>query len=183
MRTTRRRSLIVGTMLSLAGLLLVPTTAGAAGPEHGNFSGTATNVDLCGFTTTLTFRGVDNFFPVFDSSGNIVAFKDTHQERDVYTAANGKSVVDHFVQQVTATFTANPDGTTTFVATYKGLPEQLSTPNGPVLTQDVGLATIVYVFDSSDNLISVTPIVEHGPHPDLGSGFSLFCQVVTAALS
>jgi hypothetical protein len=144
---------------------------------------TQPNVDLCGINTTLAFQGVDNFFPVFDSSGNLIAFKDTHQEQDTFTAANGKSVTDHFAQNVTGTFTTNPDGTMTQVFTYKGLPEQISTPNGPVLTQDAGIITFVVLFDRSGNFISQTVTVENGPHPNADSGFTLFCQVVTAALS
>jgi hypothetical protein len=188
MRLTHRLSLILGTVVSLAsllaGLIVLPATAHAAPTvQHVNFSGTATGVDLCGINTTLAFEGVDNFFPVFDSSGNLIAFKDMHQEQDTFTAANGKAVTIHTADQVTATLTLNPDGTFTQVITFKGMPEQIKTPNGPVLTQDVGIATFVRLFDSSGNFISQTVIVEKGPHPDLDSGFTVFCQVITAALS
>jgi hypothetical protein len=77
----------------------------------------------------------------------------------------------------------NSDGTFTIVSTFKGLPEQLSTPHGPVHTQEVGFIQFVNVFDSTFNLISQTITVENGPHPDADSGSTLFCQVVTAALS
>ena len=106
-----------------------PPPAKAAGPEHSNFSGTQPGVDACGITTTLTFRGVDNFFPIFDASGNLIGYKDTHQERDVFTAANGKSIENHFAQEVTASsFTTNADGSSTAEFTYKGLLWQISTP-------------------------------------------------------
>jgi hypothetical protein len=184
---TRRLALILGTILSLlsllAGVLVMPGRAQAAGPEHTNFSGTATGVDACGITVTVAFAGVDNFFPVFDSSGTLISVKDTHEERDTLTAANGKSVESHTAFQTTSSLTVNPDGTVTIVSTFKGLPEQLSTPNGPVLTKDVGFIRFVNVFDSSFHLISQTITVENGPHPDADSGSTLFCQVVTAALS
>jgi hypothetical protein len=167
----------------VATALILPATARAAAPIHHNFSGTMPGVDLCGITTTLAFSGVDNFSPVFDSSGNLIAFMDTHQEMDVFTAANGKSIENHFAAQLTRTFTTNPDGTLTVVSTFKGLPEQLSTPNGPVLTQDAGVITFLDLFDSAGNFISETVLVENGPHPEADSGFTLFCQVVTAALS
>jgi hypothetical protein len=167
------------TLLALA--LALPTAARAATPSHTNFSGTAPGVDLCGITTTLTFSGVDNFWPILDSSGNQIAFKDTHQEKDVATAANGKSIEDHIAVQQIATSTTNPDGTFTEVDTFKGVPQQLSTPHGPVLTQGDGLITFVDQLDKDGNVISQTIVVDNGPHPDADG--SLFCQIVTAALS
>jgi hypothetical protein len=174
---------MLGFVLSLVGLLIVPATAQAAGPQHVNFSGTATNVDLCGINTTLAFEGVDNFFPVLNSSGNLIAFKDTHQEQDTFTAANGKSVITRTAFQETSSLTVNPDGSFTVLFTYKGKPEQIATPHGPVVSQDVGIATFVNLFDSSGHLISQTVLVDKGPHPDLESGFTLFCQVVIPLLS
>jgi hypothetical protein len=163
--------------------MAMPGRAHAAGPEHTNFSGTASGADVCGITVTVAFQGVDNFFPVFDSSGTLIYVKDSHEERDTLTAANGKSVATHVANQSTASLTVNPNGTITIVSTFKGVPEQVSTPHGPVLTQDVGFIQFVNVFDSSFNPISQTITVENGPHPDADSGSMLFCQVITAALS
>lgn len=186
MHSPRRLLLLCGTLATLvsllAGFVVLPASAHAAAPQHVNFSGSG-SVDLCGMTVTVAFKGVDNFFPVFDSSGNLIAFKETHQEQDTFTAANGKSIDEHVAQNETSTLTANPDGTFTEVFTYKGLPEQLLAPNGPVLTQDAGLITFVDLFSSTGQFISQTITVENGPHPDADSGSTLFCQVVTAALS
>jgi hypothetical protein len=187
MHLNPRPSLLLGTTLLLMSLLvgavIVPDTAQAAAPQHVNFSGTVPNVDLCGITTTVMYSGVDTFTPVFDSSGNLIAFKDLHQEQDTYTAANGQSVTVRTAGQHTGSLTMNPDGTVTFVSTSKGMPEQISTPNGPVLTQDVGFVSTIFLLDSSGNIISSTIIIENGPHPEKDSGFALFCQVVTDALS
>jgi hypothetical protein len=167
----------------LAVALVLPATAKAAGPQHSTFSGTATGVDVCGISTTLTFSGADNFWPVFDSSGNLVAFTDNHQEHDVFTAANGKAVEVHFAQRATNTFTANPDGTFTQVFNLRGLLEQVSAPSGPVLTQSAGMLVFVDVLDSSGDLLSQTFTVEKGLQPEADSGFTLFCQTVTPLLS
>jgi hypothetical protein len=188
MRLTSRLFRPLGTVLlplsMLAGVAALPTGVSAAAPQHVNFSGTIPNVDLCGFNTTLTYSGVDTFTPVFDSAGNLVAFKDLHQEQDTYTTTNGQSITIHSGGMQTGTFTLNPDGTlATTLITYKGLPEQLKTPNGPVLTQDAGIITFFNLFDSSGNFISQTVTAESGPHPEADSGFTLFCQAVTAALS
>ncbi len=171
-------------LLALPTLALnLPSAARAAAPTHVNFSGTEPGVDLCGITATVTYSGVDNFWPIYDASGNLIAFKDTHQELDVFTAANGTSVENHFANQQTAVVTPNPDGSSTAIETYKGLPEQISTPNGPVLSRDVGLITFLDTLDSSGNLIAQTITVDKGPHPDAESGGTLFCQTVIAALS
>jgi len=131
----------------------------------------------------LTYSGTDTFSPVFDSAGNLIAFKDLHQEQDTYTAANGKSITVHFAGFQTLTLTMNLDGTSTGVVTDKGLQEQLKAPNGGVLTADMGIIIFTNLFDSSGNFISQTVNVVAGPHPEADSGFTLFCQVVTAALS
>jgi hypothetical protein len=183
MKLARVPRLLLPALLALA--LILPATAKSAGPQHVNFSGTIADVDPngCGITGTFAFRGVDNFWPVFDSSGNLIAFKANHEETDVLTAANGKSVQIHFADQETASATTNPAGTFTVVRNFKGLPVQLSTPNGPVLLRDAGLITFVDQFDSAGNFLSETITVDKGPHPDAESGGSLFCQVITAALS
>jgi hypothetical protein len=49
--------------------------------------------------------------------------------------------------------------------------------------QGDGLITFVDQFDSSGNFISQTIVVDNGRHPNAESGFTLFCQIVTAALS
>jgi hypothetical protein len=168
----------------LAGFVIIPTTAHAAGPMHITLSGTQTGVDVCGITVTLSIKGVDNYSSVLDSSGNLIAFTDTHQERDTYTAANGRSVASSLAQHVTGTLTPNPDGTFTLLETFNGLAEKISTPNGPVLTRDAGLVSVEFVVDSSFNFLSgPTILVQAGPHPELDSGFTLFCQIVKPLLT
>jgi hypothetical protein len=187
MQLSSIRFRVLGSLLlplsMLAGVAALPTGVSAAAPQHVNFSGTQSNVDVCGIPVTVTYSGVDNFWPVFDSSGNRIAFKDTHQEQDTFTAANGQSITLHVAAQETQTTTTNPDGIVTVVSTYKGLPEQIETPNGPVLTQDAGLITFVDTFDAAGNFLSDTISVENGPHPEADSGGALFCQVVTAVLT
>jgi hypothetical protein len=187
MRLTSRPFRIVCTLLLpvsvLAGIAALPTGASAAAPQHVNFSGTILNVNLCGINTTLTFSGVDTFTPVFDSSGNLIAYKDLHQETDTFTAANGQTFTNHAAGQQTSTFTMNPDGTFTQTFVDKGLQEQLKGSSGGVVTADVGIITFVNQFDSSGNFLSQTVTVVAGPHPEANSNFTLFCQVVTAALT
>src|SRR5215207_9630734 len=81
----------------------------------------------------------------------------------------------------------NGDGTVTFVATVKGLPEKLKIPHGPTLSRDAGIVTQTTTFlvnpDGSLTFVSSSFSNEKGPHPDLESDFELFCQVVIRALT
>jgi hypothetical protein len=81
----------------------------------------------------------------------------------------------------------NPDGTITFMTTFIGVPEKVQILHGPVLSLDVGAATITRTFSVDENGEIVELVSEelsglHGPHPDLLSGFSLFCDEVTPYL-
>lgn len=188
MHVPRHHSLLLGIALSLVALIggsmIAPTAVHAAQPQHINFSGTATNVNLCGINTTLAYSGVDNFTPSFDASGNLVFYKDLHQETDTYTAANGRSITIRTAGVNTGTFTTNLDGTFTQVFTDNGLQAQIQTSNGPVLTKDVGVIVFTWLYDSGGTFISLTTNVVAGPHPIATSpDFALFCQVVTSALS
>jgi hypothetical protein len=69
----------------------------------------------------------------------------------------------------------NADGTVTFIDTFKGLPEKLSIAGGPTLT------TTLSSLDG--DVVSQTFSGEHGPHPDLESGFEVFCNVLIPALT
>jgi len=176
--------------LVLAGALAL--TFGAAGGafaaapvvnEHTNFADTFRD-KVCGIRGTSTVRGVDNFKLYADGT-----FRDTSRARQVFTARNGKSVVFFAAGQVTGLNDPiqNADGTITFINTFKGLPEKLSIAGGPTLSRDAGKVTIATTFRPLPNgdlqFVSQTVSGEHGPHPDLDSGFEVFCNVLVPALT
>ena len=70
----------------------------------------------------------------------------------------------------------------TFVKTYTGLPEKLSIPGGPGLSLDAGVVTVATTLrplpTGELEFVSQTFFGERGPHPDLESGFELFCEVL-----
>jgi hypothetical protein len=67
---------------------------------------------------------------------------------------------------------------------FKGLPERIQTANGPVLLRDAGFVTFADTFDLETNeFISSEITVNKGPHPDLDSDFTLFCEVLSEALT
>ena len=80
-------------------------------------------------------------------------------------------------------------GTVTITTTYGGLFEKLSITQGPTLSRDAGTVTLIDVYeytgdpnDPVGDSISETVSGLHGPHPDLLSGFTVFCDVVVPYL-
>jgi hypothetical protein len=64
-------------------------------------------------------------------------------------------------------------------------PQARSFPgDGPVLSRDAGFVTFNDTFDATTgDFLGETFSPENRPHPDLDSGFTLFCDVIVAALS
>jgi hypothetical protein len=162
----------------------VPLPPHRSSNEHNRFTETFTE-EVCGIPGTTTVSGVDNFKLYADGT-----FRDTYRVRAVFTAdESGKSVVILAAGQATGLDEPiqNPDGTITFITTSKGLPEKISILGGPTLLRDAGVVTVVdtvrQVGEDEFELVSQTFFGEHGPHPDLESGFELFCEVVVPALT
>ena len=113
----------------------------------------------------------------------------------VFPAANtGKSTTLSFAGPVTQASPPVIDqlaGTVTITTTDGGLFERLSITGGPMLSRDAGSVTLVDVYGYTgdpanpvdfNDLISETVSGLDGPHPDLLSGFSIFCDVIVPYL-
>jgi hypothetical protein len=182
-----RRATVPKLALVLAGALALTIGASggasAAAPivnEHNMFTDTFAD-QVCDIPGTSTVNVVDNFKLYADNT-----FLETARIRQVFTAENGKAVVIFAAQQVTgpADPIQNADGTVTFINTFKGLPEKLSIAGGPTLSRDAGVVTVTTTLSSLDgDVVSQTFSGEHGPHPDLESGFEVFCNVLIPALT
>ncbi len=140
---------------------------------------------LCGIKGTSVVRGVDNF----QLSANNT-FTDNLSLNQTFTAtASQKSVVLHVADHVTGLDGPidNGDGTVTFITTFRGLPEQVRIANGPLLFRDAGTVTLTTTFavgaDGNFTLVSQTISGLHGPHPDLTSNFTLFCNALIPGLT
>jgi hypothetical protein len=141
----------------------------------GNFS-----ANVCGIPVDATFSNVDNFFLFADGSS-----KDTFSFTVTFTnPVNGKAVTASMAGQVVNQAIVNEQANTvTFITTFKGLPEKIQTPHGPVLSRDAGFITFTATFDlTTGDLISTATTVNNGPHPEADSDFALFCEVITDAL-
>ena len=184
----RRLFILVGLCGALLTALVLPASGVAAkivAHFHESFTEVVPNDEICGISGTSVLRGMDNV-QVFANG----TFKDESTFRAIFTAAeSGKSVELFVANQVSGTEEPidNGDGTITFVATVKGLPEKLKIPHGPTLTRDAGIVTQATTFlvnpDGSLTFVSSSFSNEKGPHPDLESDFELFCQVVVPALT
>ena len=80
-------------------------------------------------------------------------------------------------------------GTVTIMTTAGGLYERLSITDGPTLSRDAGIVTLVDVYaytgvpsNPVGDFISESLSGLHGPHPDLLSGFTVFCDVIVPYL-
>jgi hypothetical protein len=176
---------VVAVLGAVALALGVVVSAGAKGaPIHTQVSFTAP-FDECGIQGTAQVQGVDIFWPVFDGDGNVVSFKDNAQIKQTFTA-NGKTLVVAAAGQHTGFASGDFNGLITFTDNYRGLPERIYAPGGPVLTRDAGIVTQVTVVDFSTNpdgdVVSSTITLEKGPHPEADADFNLFCQVFTQVL-
>jgi hypothetical protein len=75
-------------------------------------------------------------------------------------------------------------GTITFLTSFQGLPEKLQPANGPVLLRDAGIITFADTFDlETGDFISSEVLVNNRPHPEADSDFTLFCNVISEALT
>jgi hypothetical protein len=142
--------------------------------------------NVCGFLGTTAIRRTS----VFRDTGNGTYFRNLTFFA-VFTADNGKSATLSFLgpEKQTSLVIDEQAGTVTTVTTYGGVFEKLSITRGPTLTRDAGIVTLVdvweYTGDPNDpvgDLISETMSGLHGPHPELLSGFSLFCDVLVPYL-
>jgi hypothetical protein len=164
-------------------LVVWPATAVAAAPVKSMFTDTFPD-KICGFDGTSTINVVDLFTPHSDGT-----FSDSSNFRQTFVADNGKSLSLRASGLTTGLIDPilNPDGTITFVNTFVGMPEQVKITNGPLLSLDAGAVMITRTFTVDQNgdivsLVSQQLAGLHGPHPDLLSDFSLFCDEVGAYL-
>jgi hypothetical protein len=180
-RLTLLRTLLVALITALA---VLPGSALGGKPVeqfHDHFTESFSD-EICGIPVDVDLVVTDNFFLYADDS-----FKDTSSFSSTVTnPANGKSVVISSAGLVSgpAPLVDEEAGTITFFTSFKGLPEKIQTANGRVLLRDAGFVTFADTFDlETGDFISSEITVNKGPHPELDSDFTLFCEVISEALT
>jgi hypothetical protein len=179
----KRLPLAIATVLAC---VTAATGLAAGSTEVEHFSATFPD-DVCGFSGTTAVRRTS----VFRDAGNGTYFMNLTFFAD-FTADNGKSATLSFhgpQKQTSPSVIDEQARTVTIMTTYGGVFEKLSITRGRTLTRDAGIVTLVGVYeytgDPTDPVgdpISETVSGLHGPHPDLLSGFSLFCEVLVPYL-
>jgi hypothetical protein len=172
---------LVAALITLVAVL--PGTASAAKPIeqfHDHFTDSFSD-EICGIAVDVDLVVTDNFFLYADGTS-----KDTSSVRVTFTnPANGNSVLLSNAGQISAPSPVVDEeaGTITFINSFKGLPEKIQTAHGAVLLRDAGVITFADTFDlETGEFISSQTIVK-GPHPEADSDFTLFCEVITGALT
>jgi hypothetical protein len=177
-----RGKLLPLAIATVLGCITAATGLAAGSTKVDQFSDTFAD-NVCGFSGTLAAHGTS----VFRDTGNGTYFAN-YTFFGVFTADNGKSATVSYagpVKQTAPPVIDEQAGTVSIVATYGGLFQKLSITRGPTLSRDAGPVTFVDVYeytgdpnDPVGDFISETISELHGPHPDLLSGFSLFCDVL-----
>jgi len=180
-RLTLLRTLLVALITALA---VLPGSALGGKPVeqfHDHFTESFSD-EICGIPVDVDLVVTDNFFLYADDS-----FKDTSSVSSTVTnPTNGKSVVISSAGLVSgpAPLVDEEAGTITFFTSFKGLPEKIQTANGRVLLRDAGFVTFADTFNlETGDFISSEITVNKGPHPELDSDFTLFCEVISEALT
>ena len=160
--------------------------AGSTQVEHVSFT---VPDEVCGFSGMTAIQ----LTTVFRDTGNGTYFRNLAFFA-VFTADNGKSATLSFhgpEKQTSPSVIDEQAGTVTIMTTYLGVFEKVSITRGRTLTRDAGIVTLVAVYeytgDPSDPVGDGDPISEtvsglHGPHPELLSDFSLFCDFLVPYL-
>jgi hypothetical protein len=165
-----------------AALFAFSPVAVSAGPdEHFLDVGTDTDPDFCGTGQEIdvSFRVRVNLWAMGEEDFS----KITQSGRVWFTNPdNGQSALLKFAGQVTNVITSGEEGGVhTHVFTNKGLPEKIKLDGKTVLTRDAGLIVETITVDENGDVIDYSA-TWRGPHPEAGSDFELFCNVMTDAL-
>jgi hypothetical protein len=181
-----RRKLLPLAIATVLACVTAATGLAAGSTQVTHFSFTKPS-NVCGFSGMTAAHGT----LVFRDTGNGTYFM-SETFFGVFTANNGKSTTLSFAGPIKQTSPLVIDvqaGTVTIMTTTGGLYERLSITHGPTLSRDAGIFTAVDVFKYTGDpnnpvgdFISETLSGLHGPHPDLLSGFSVFCDVLTPYL-
>jgi hypothetical protein len=125
--------------------------------------------------------------PVLFRDGEFIGERVTGKLRTTFTADDGRSVVLSSSGLSMFSSTEDEDGTSTFLATCKGQPEELKADGKP-LVMDRGIITLATTIDfgdpedDTDDVFVEEVLLQRGPHPEADSGSTRFCEAVESVL-
>jgi hypothetical protein len=182
--------LLLAATTAVAVAVGVPTGLAAGSTQVTHFQFTTPPHYTCNVWGQAVVHGTN----VFRDMGNGTYFK-SGTWTGVFTAANtGNSTTLSIAGPTTQSSPAVIDtvaNTATVTTTYLGLEERLSVTHGRTLSRDAGTITVVDVYGYSGNpsdpvnfsdFRNETVSAFDGPHADLLSGFTIFCDVIVPVL-
>lgn len=175
---------VLASMYAAVALLVGPASVLAASPTPAHFKevGTFIDPDFCG-----TGNQVDGSFDItgtnFLTPSHDIAVKQAAEARVTLTNPDsGATVVVHSAgTTIIRAISSTPTGSTLLVSS-RGLPEQIKTPQGRVLTHDAGYLQLLLTLDNDGQVVGSEIVIDRGPHPEAEADLALFCEVTTTAL-
>ena len=193
MRTTRRRSLVIGLTIIALAAFAAPTAAAQLVREH--YSGTDSGTWECGDLTGLEFEGqFEGLFTIKPGhNGSPPFLTDNYHWQWLNTnPANGKWFREEGQGQYKDLRMTNLGGTVfRFVAQESGSPYTITTSDGRKIVMDRGLLRYTFVVDTLgdddlDNDVFVEGsdelIADHGSHPGWHFTSDDYCDLVEQLL-
>jgi hypothetical protein len=180
-----RQFAVLVSALAVVGVAFVSASALAANPTVNHFteSGTFTDNDFCGTGETVNGSFAVRVTEFLTPNQASTDYRNTSEGNVYYTnPLNGNTIIVHFAGPFTAKVVSTTASGHTELDTNIGLPEQIKTAHGRVLTRDAGYIQFLNTFDSSGNFVSGQIVIDRGPHPEAEQDFALFCSVATSAL-
>jgi hypothetical protein len=157
--------------------------------SHENFSDTFPD-ELCGIPLTTTIRGLVSSTEYSDGTVRTLSSSRAYRRPKWQVIEDLRGRAGQGRLSVRPTRPTRPRSRMqplTFISTQVGLTEKLSIRARPTLTLDAGSVTMAQTFrvnpDGSLAFVSLVLSGLHGPHPDLLSGFELFCDLIVSALT
>jgi hypothetical protein len=183
MKRMRRFTLPLGIIVAAVALGAAPSAV-AANPEVNHFtvSESSTDNDFCGTGQTVDISTFIRFTE-FLAPNQPVDYRNVAEASIVYTnPLNGATVTERFANAFSVTVISGdfPNGVYTVQRTLKGI-AHLYLTDGGVLSVGAGYVVVREVWNG-DQFVSREILVDRGPHPDIESGLTLFCDVVPPAL-
>lgn len=178
----RRFILLLGIAVAAPAFGGAPSAVAAnPGVNHFTDSFSFTDPDFCGTGQAVDVSG-DVKGTEFLAPNQPVDYRAVGPGNIVYTnPVNGATVIDHSAGSFSETLISGDlAGIHTVERTFNGLIHSYRTEHG-VLYRGAGYVVVHVVRDGEEDL-STEIIIDRGPHPDVESGFTRFCETIPPAL-
>ena len=128
-------------VVGLVGGFVSPASAGKPEQDRGHDVFIDEDQDVCGINVDVVVDVRFNDRAFFDADGNFLRFMGTSNGSNTFVNDAGESVMVSFANLFRETESIDEAGLLTLYSSVRGLPEKITSSQGPVLTRDAGLIT------------------------------------------